>query len=348
MESKTAIIKKNLPLDIDIIATTIAKTQREDGEIPWSEKDKTDPWDLIEAVMGLNIGGYFKESQKAFDWMIRNQLDEGCWYASYREGIPEDKTRDTNMASYIAVGVLHYYLITNDFSFLKKMWPTVEPAINFALSLQAPDGEIHWAISPEGRRDPVALLTGSSSIFMSTKCAIAIAALLGHEKPDWKESLFKLGNAIRNRPHIFNVTKSRFSMDWFYPVLSGALTGEDAQKRIDKHWKKFIVEDLGVRCVSDEPWITIAETSELVLALSAMGNQRLAHIVFNWIQDRCFDDGSYWCGFTFPNMVVWPEEKITWTNGVFLMAVDALYNLTPASNIFNHKFWETFEYSPFV
>ena len=137
-------------------------------------------------------------------------------------------------------------------------------------------------------------------------------------------------------------------MYWSYPILSGALTGNDAQKRIDKYWKKFMVEGLGVRCVSDEPWVTIAETSELVLALSAMGNKRLAHIVFSWIQDRCYEDGSYWCGFTFPNMVVWPEEKITWTNAVALMAADALYEITPSSQIFSHHFWNTFEHSPLI
>jgi hypothetical protein len=348
MEFKTAIEKKSLPLDIDVVAAMIARTQRKSGEIPWSDHDKTDPWDLIEAVMGLNIGGYFEESLRAFDWMVKNQLEDGCWYASYINGVPEDKTRDTNMTSYIAVGVFHYYLITGDMAFLKKMWKTVEPAIDFALSLQAPSGEIHWALSPEGKLDPVALLTGSSSIYMSLKCALAIAKQLGYNKPEWKTSFLKLEDAIRNRPHLFNVTKSRFSMDWFYPILAGALTGDAAQKKIDKHWKKFVVEGLGVRCVSDEPWVTIAETSEFVLALSGIGNDRLARIVFNWIQDFCFDDGSYWCGFTFPNMVVWPEEKITWTNGVFLMAADALYNLTPASALFNHKFWATSEYSPFV
>ncbi len=116
---------------------------------------------------------------------------------------------------------------------------------------------------------------------------------------------------------------------------------------MDKNWKKFVVEGLGVRCVSDNPWVTIAESSEFVLALSAMGNDNLAKIVFSWIQDRCFDDGSYWCGFTFPDMIVWPEEKITWTNAVVLMAADALYNLTPAGQIFNYEFWKTFEFSPF-
>lgn len=347
MEYKTAEKARALVFNIDSIADMIAHTQRDDGEIPWSENDKTDPWDMVEAIMGLNIGGYRGEAAKAFEWLVEKQHKEGFWYASYRNGVPEDKTQDTNMTSYIAVGLLHDYLINKDLDLLKQMWPTLESAMNFVLSLQLPSGKLYWAKSPEGVIDPVALLTGSSSVYMSTKCALAIARILGYDKPAWKDSLLKLGDSIRHKRHQFNVTKSRYSMDWFYPILSGALSGDEAQKRVDKYWKKFIVDDLGVRCVSDNPWVTIAESSELVLALSAMGNDNLAKIVFSWIQDRCFDDGTYWCGFTFPDMVVWPEEKVTWTNAVVILAADALYNLTPAGQIFNHEFWKTFEYSPF-
>ena len=135
------------------------------------------------------------------------------------------------------------------------------------------------------------------------------------------------------------MTKSRFSMDWFYPVLCGTITGREAQARVESQWKKFVVQNVGVRCVSDQPWVTIAESSELVLALAAMGNDLLARIVFNWIGDHTFDDSTYWCGFTFPDLVIWPEEKITWTNAVVLMAADALYNLTPASRLFSHEHW---------
>jgi hypothetical protein len=220
------------------------------------------------------------------------------------------------------------------------MWPAVEKAIDFALSLQAPTGEIYWAKSPELKVDPMALLTGSSSIFMSIKCALAIARQMGVNRPDWKIAALKLQKAIAHGYHLFNVAKSHYSMDWFYPVLSGALTGAAARKRFDQHWKKYVVEGMGALCVSNRPWVTIAETSELVLALAAAGNSKVGEIVFNWLHDRRFDDGSYWCGFTYPDMVIWPEEKITWTNGVVIMAADALYGLTPAACLFSHEYWE--------
>ncbi|MBE9543520.1 MAG: phenyltransferase domain-containing protein [Proteobacteria bacterium] len=344
-ETSTSRSVPDLSINIDDICNVILITQLSSGEIPWCEGQKTDPWDHVEAAMGLSIGGYLNEARQAFEWMVRSQNEDGSWFSAYRQGVPEDKTRDANMSSYIAVGVFHHYLITGDLGFLERMWETLSAAIDFALRLQTPEGEIHWAISPEGQVDPMVLLTGSSSIFMSLKCALAIAKILGHSVPAWRSALIKLGDAIRNKPHLFNVTKSRFSMYWFYPILAGVLTGTDAQKRIDKYWKKYIIEERGVRCVHDEPWVTVAESSELTIALAAMGNFELAKIVFSWIVDRRYDDGSYWCGFTCPDIIVWPEDKITWTNAVALMAADAIYNLTPAGQIFSHEFWENFDFS---
>lgn len=335
--------KQNVDFEIDAAAALIAETQKKNGEIPWSMADKTDPWDHVEATMGLSIGGYFFEARKAFFWLANNQLKDGSWYASYINGNPQDMTHDTNMSAYIAVGLLHYYLITGDLPFLKQMWPTMSAAIKFAISLQTSSGEIHWAKSPDGIIEPMALLTGSSSIFMSLKCALAIADLIGHDMPHWRQAMTKLGYAIKHKPHRFNIAKSRFSMDWFYPILSGAIAGTEAQNRIRKYWKKYVINGEGVRCVSDEPWVTLAETSELSLALSAMGNYNLSEIVFKWICDKRFDDGSYWCGHTFPDMIIWPEEKVTWTNAVVLMAADALYQLTPAGNLFSHQYWQAAE-----
>ena len=350
MESEISIRKSvlDLSINIDAVCRLIAKTQLSSGEIPWGEGQKTDPWDHVEAAMGLSIGGYWNQSQRAFEWLAAMQLEDGSWYTAYRHGIPEDKTRDANLSSYIAVGLFHHFLITKDMALLKQLWPTILRAINFAISLQTPNGEIYWAISPRGNIDRMALLTGSSSIYMSIKCALAIAKILGLSVPSWERGCIKLADAVKNKPYLFNMTKSRFSMDWFYPILAGIITGTDAQRRIDRYWKKFVVEDRGVRCVSDKPWVTIAETAELTLALAGMGNLELARIVFNWISDRRYEDGSYWCGFTCPDLITWPEDKITWTNAVTLLAADAIYNLTPASVLFSHQFWTTSELSPFA
>ena len=334
-------------LNIDSVAGMIASLQKCSGDIPWHVDGKTDPWDLVESIMGLNIGGYHGEARLAFHWLKENQNPDGSWFSSYVNGVPEDRTCETHMACYIAVGLFHTYLVTRDIPLLEQYWPTLEKGIEFALNLQTTTGEIYWAKSPEGKVDPMSLLAGSSSIFMSLKCALAIASALGLKKSSWEQAFKSLGASIQENLHVYNVSKSRFSMYWFYPILSGALRGEKAQARIDKYWHKYMIEGQGTRCVSDQPWVTIAETSELVLALNAMGNTHKARLVFSWIQDRVYEDKTFWCGYTYPDIVVWPEEKISWTNAVVLMAADALYHLTPAARFFDHSAWQEHRYLGF-
>ena len=344
MTIKDPVLRTHAAMNIDSIINFLLKLQRESGDIPWHADGKTDPWDLVESIMGLNIGEQFNASYLAFEWLKNRQNPDGSWYSSYINGKPEDKTCETHMAAYISVGLFHTWLINKDTNFLEQYWQTMKKAINYAISLQTKTGEIYWAKSPEGIVDPMSLLTGSSSIFMSLKCAIAIADIIGKKQPSWEISFEKLGNSINENIHTYNVSKSRFSMYWFYPILSGAISGEKAQIRIEKQWKKYMIEGQGVRCVSDRPWVTIAETSELVLALYGMGSVEKAKIVFSWIQDRIFEDKTYWCGYTYPEMEIWPEEKYSWTNAVVLMAADALYSLTPASNLFNHNAWDGFRW----
>lgn len=338
--------RQELTVDIDAVSRLILSTQKPSGEIPWSVGDKTDPWDHIEAAMGLTLGGCLDCARQAFLWLSQIQLNDGSWFSAYKDGAPLDRTRESNMSSYLAVGLFHYYLVTGDDGFLAHMWDTMARGIDFAVSLQTTNGEVYWAISPEGHVDKMALLTGSSSIFMSLKCALAIANRLGFAKPEWESAYCRLGQAIKHKSYLFNMTKSRYSMDWFYPILSGVITGGDAHQRIEAYWKKYVIQSQGVRCVSDEPWVTLAETSELSLALSAMGNLDLAKIVFNWISDKKYGDGSYWCGYTYPNMIIWPEEKITWSNAVVALAADAVYDLSPAGGLFSHRFWRSMSFLP--
>ncbi len=340
MRRKASKLDITQALNINSVTAFISSLQQPSGDIPWHVGGKTDPWDLVETIMGLNVGNAFDVSARAFEWLKQKQNPDGSWYSSYVDGVPQDRTCETHMAAYICVGLFHTWLIQKDLDFLLAYWPTMEKAVGYAISLQTPGGEIYWAKSPEGVVDPMSLLAGSSSIYMSLKCALAITRLLNRPRPDWESAFVRLGHSIRENLHNYNVSKSRFSMYWFYPMLSGALSGEKAVHRIEKYWGRYVIEGQGARCVSDRPWVTIAETSELVLALHAMGDEKKAAIVFSWIQDRVYEDKTYWCGYTYPDMVIWPEDKLSWTNAVVLMAADALYKLTPASELFCHASWD--------
>ena len=77
----------------------ILEVQNQDGSIPWEKGKKLDPWDHIEAAMGLSIAGNKVEAEKAFNWLSDNQLDDGSWYSEYIES---------------AVSYTHLTLPTND------------------------------------------------------------------------------------------------------------------------------------------------------------------------------------------------------------------------------------------
>jgi hypothetical protein len=207
------------------------------------------------------------------------------------------------------------------------MWPVVESAIDFALDLQAAGGEVTWMRMPDGARGDYALLTSSSCVHLSLRCAIAAAERLGYERPDWELSLGSLAHAIAHREREAFEPKDRFSMDWYYPVLGGVLTGDVARARLldDDRWSTFVVPGRGVRCVADQPWVTAAETCEAVMSMATVGLHDDANALFEWVQYLRADDGSYWTGHNYEFDEHYPEnERTTWTGAAAVLADDVL------------------------
>jgi len=317
----------------------IASVQQPDGNIPWVPGGQTDPWNLVEAAMALDVGHRFAEAERAYAWLCRHQHPAGSWHAYYQGDAVKEHTLDTNVTCYIANGVWHHYLSTGDTRFLDDLFPTVERAIDFALDNQHPTGEIEWDADPRRIDGKGALLTGSSSIYSSLRCAIAAAERLDRERPDWELSLGSLAIAIAHRPERF-LDKERWAMDWYYPILSGVLRGRAAEARIASRWATFVVPGRGVRCVSDQPWVTAAETCELVMALDAIGLHDRAREVFSWVQFLRHDDGSYWTGMNFADERFdelgdcYTPEHPTWNSAAVVLAANALGGSGPTSGLF--------------
>jgi hypothetical protein len=123
-------------------------------------------------------------------------------------------------------------------------------------------------------------------------------------------------------------------MDWYYPVLGGAVTGAAARERLAVDRERFVVPGLGVRCVADRPWVTGAETCELALALAAAELPDAALEQVAAMQHLRHDDGSYWTGYVYPDDARWPVERTTWTAAAVVLAADALSGASPASGLF--------------
>jgi hypothetical protein len=313
-------------------ARSIAATQEPSGAIPWFDGGHTDPWDHVECAMALTTAGLLEPARGAFDWCRDTQRADGSWPIQVTRGVVDDANSDTNFCAYIATGVWHHVLITADRVFAKAMWPVVRAAIDFVLDHQASDGEIYWASGPSGPEEQ-ALLTGCASMFHSLRCALALANFVDDAQPDWEISLGRLGHALTRHPEAF-AEKDRWSMDWYYPILGSALRGGAAVTRIAQRWDDFVVGGLGIRCVSDRPWVTGAETCELVMALDALGYRTAAREQFAAMHHLRETDGSYWTGLVFADGKRWPEERTTWTGAAMILAADALANATPGAGIF--------------
>ena len=75
--------------------------------------------------------------------------------------------------------------------------------------------------------------------------------------------------------------------------------------------------------MNDQPWVTSAESAELVAALDAMGDTDRAVAVLDDLQGlRDESTGGYWTGRNLPDMVLWPREQTSWTAAAVLLAAD--------------------------
>ena len=322
------------PAEVAATCASIAELQLPNGMIPWFPEGHADPWNHVEAAMALALGGYHREAERAYEWLTATQHFDGSWCAYYLTDGIEDAKRDTNVCAYVATGLWHHYLVTGDDCFLEHMWPVAERAIEFVLAHQLPGGELLWMREADGTPGEYALLTGSSSAAFSLRCAIAIAEHLGRERPEWELAVGRLAHSVAFGEDRFE-PKTRWAMDWYYPVLCGAVSGAEARARITERWNQFVIPGLGVRCVSDSDWVTAAETSELVMTLDAMGLPDLARTVLGWTRHLRHDDGSYWTGCVHPQCVRFPGgERSTYTAAAVVLANHALTGTGPTAGLF--------------
>jgi hypothetical protein len=311
----------------------IAADQAADGALPWFRGGPLDPWDMVEAAMALDLGGEHARAGAAYRWLARRQRPDGSWASEYRDGAETSPAAESNHAGYLAVSIWHSWLLTRDSGLVAAAWPAVRRGLDLVTRMQLPGGAVGWALRPDGTADDTALLTGNASLFQALRCGIALAGLLGEAQPDWELAVADLGAALRTRPDAF-ADRSRYSMDWYYPVLGGAVTGDEAHARLAADWDRFVVPGLGARCVADRPWVTGAETCELALALAAAGRPDAALEQVAAMQHLRADDGSYWTGYVYPDDARWPVERTTWTAAAVVLATDALSGATAASGLF--------------
>ena len=320
-------------------ARSIADMQEPCGSVPWTTGEHTDIWNHVEAAMAMLVGGEVEAAERAYAWVPTMQRADGSWPMKIVGGEVEDPRGEVNMSAYLAVGIWHHWLVRRDLAFVQRFWPSVRAGLDWVVGQQLAFGGINWTPEEEG-----ALLAGSSSIYQSLRAGVALADLLDDPQPEWELAGGRLGHAVRRHRDLF-LDKSTYSMDWYYPVLGGAVRGDEGLALVDSRWDDFVRPGLGILCVDTNPWVTGAETCELVMALDALGEARRARDLLADMQHLRTEDGRYWTGWVYgdeapatePVNVNWPPEWTTYTAAAVLLAVDALGethgHATPGSGI---------------
>lgn len=322
----------------------LADWQLPSGMIPWFPGGHGDPWNHTEAAMALSLGGHREAAEAAYGWLVARQRPDGAWHRyETAEGVEEDKL-DANVCAYPATGVWHHWLCYQDASFAEAMFPTIDRAMGFVLGLQTSRGEVLWARHNDGTPWPFALLTGSASISLSLRCALSLAALVGERRPQWEDAAVRVVETIQchvagELPDAF-APKHRWAMDWYYPVLVGALDRDVARLRMSDGAGKFVLGGRGVRCVADQPWVTAAETCECALAYLRVGDRAEALALFAGAAAlRDETSGHYWTGRVYPEppepVINFPaDERSSYSSAAMLLCADALTGASPAARLF--------------
>ena len=314
---------------------SIARLQTPDGLILWRDGGHADPWNHIETAMALSAGGRVTQADAAYRWLANTQRADGSWHQYYTAIGVKDEKFDANTIAYVAAGVWHDFLTTNNTDQLAERWPMVRAAINWVLDLQQPTGEVLWAREPDGTPFHYALITGSSSIHHSLGCARRIATRLGHDQPTWFDAQQRLGHALAEHPLEFFAEKDRWAMDWYYPVLGGIHRGARAVQQLRSRWNDFVIAGEGVRCVNDHPWVTTGETAEAAIACLLAGLLDDAHSLLESTRGLRHDDGSYWTGRHVPTGTFFPEaERTAYSAAAVVLAHACLDPTSPTAELF--------------
>ena len=327
----------------------IKSIQYKSGAIPSNEDGTHDPWDHIESIMGLNIYKDIEASKSAFNWLTHHQNSDGSWYAKYYKTDAIEKNKPTHFSPYIAVAALHFFRIFKDINFLQSIWSSIELAVNFSVELQQDNGTIHWSINNNSQIENDYLLTGCSSILKSIECSIALSKILNKTEniEKWKKAHLLLSNAIQDPDGKFDLIKDRkrFSMDWYYPILSGCLKQQEKLHYINKIFKDFYLDGIGIKCVIEEPWVTVAETSEFILALMCAGYDDEAKRLLFDVLNISDEEGIPFMGWQYEQNIFWPEEKPSWTAAALMLSADCVFDYSDASDLFKSDqrsvFYET-------
>ena len=218
---------------------------------------------------------------------------------------------------------------------LEGMWPVVEAAVGFVLRLQQPGGEVLWSMDPDGHLGRYALLTSTSSIHHSLRCAIAMAECLGFERPEWELAADRMVEAIVHRPDSFRPQTTAGRWTGTTRSSRGPWPASRRASASTAGGRSSCSTGSGCAACRTSPGSRRPRPPSVswpsMPSAGGPGDRRL----LDWTRHLRHDDGGYWTGCVHPHACAIPGgERSTYTAAAVLLADHALYGsaAAPASS----------------
>ena len=94
------------------------------------------------------------------------------------------------------------------------------------------------------------------------------------------------------------------------------------------------MDKIGIKCVIEEPWVTVAETSEFIISLMISGDLDKSKELLIDVLNICDENKIPFMGWQYEENIFWPNEKPSWTAAALIIAADSVMNFSNASDLF--------------
>ncbi len=313
-------------LDEGATLRSIVAAQLPSGMIPWAPGHHGDPWNHTEAVIALAAGGFEREAAAGLSWLASAVNSDGSFCQYFlANGIKEPRI-DLNCCLYPAVGILAHLLFAGDVSAVRAHMEWFDITTGFVLGYQREDGGFPWAVDPDRKPLVGSLKAGSSAMVIAFDAIEALDELLGRSRGQIKEAREALVSLIADTPERF-LDKTEWAMDSYYPVLAGAVSGEEARAMLLGLKERHLVDGHGIRALSSSEWVTAAETAEAAMAFVHAGEHDTAEMLLNGIEALRRGDGSYLTGRVLPSLASFPPGECSTYSAAAVVIANRMVSL---------------------
>ncbi len=288
--------------------------------IPWAPGLHADPWNHAEAVAALASVGEFEAAEAGLRWLAHSVARDGAFCQYYLANGVKEPRIDLNVCAYPAVAILAWVGSGGSLAVAREHLAWYRRTLRFVLARQRSDGHFPWALTPDRRPLEGSLRAASSAMILALEAAGWLGQELGGLDVDSiEDARSRLLLALQKDEGFLD--RMDWSMDWYYPVLAGALDDDVASHRLDALFARGREAGGQLRCVLDRPWVTTAETAEAAMAAWRIGRVEDARALLASVEALRCDDGSYQTGMVLPTRAAFPAgERSTYSAAAVVLA----------------------------